>query len=170
MICPAEQHGSVPPRSGPLTHPIHHKRKAVHDKMNYVTLAEEFLGYIRKNSKLKYQRAAEDFTHGEMSILCYLHFAENGACPVALCSALGMTTPRMSAALRSLTDKGLVKRKTDDSDKRRVHIYITENGDALVEERYGELKKNIAGMLEALGEADAREYVRISGKLSRLEL
>lgn len=136
--------------------------------MDYGTLADELLGYIRNNSKMKYQRAAEDFTHGEMSILCYLHFSENGACPVVLCSAVGMTTPRMSAALKSLTDKGLVKRRIDDSDKRRVHIYITEDGNALVSSRYGELRRNIASVLEALGEADAGEYVRISGRLSRL--
>ncbi len=138
--------------------------------MDYSVLADELLQYIKSNAKLKHQRATEDFTHGEMSILGYLHFAENGICPISLCNAVGMTTPRMSAALKRLTDKGLVKRRSDDFDRRRVHIFITEDGNALVEERYEKLRDDVAAVLEALGEADAREYVRILGRLSQIGL
>ena len=133
--------------------------------VNYNELALELLEYLCCNAKLKFQKSTEDYTHGEIKILTLLTQNDNGISPGDICESLGMTTPRISAALASLTKKDLVTRVTDPKDKRRLHIYITESGKALVEAKKHELAKSLSELLSSLGEEDAVEYVRIMGKI-----
>lgn len=135
---------------------------------DYGALAEELLDHMRENSKLDYHRGAIDFSHGEMSILAHLCYKQDGVCPGTLCSVLGMTTPRVSAALAGLCRKSLIKRRGDPGDRRRIHIYITDKGRAYIDTRHRRLTDDIAVMLRSLGEDDAREYVRIVGRISSL--
>lgn len=134
--------------------------------MDYTSLAEELLGQLIKNSKLEYHRDAEDFSQGEMRILSYLYFECDGECSCKLCRAIGMTTPRLSAALSGLERKNLIERITDADDRRRIHVYITAKGRDLVLSRRKKAIALIGRTLEALGEADAKEYVRIMEKIT----
>ncbi len=134
--------------------------------MDYSILAGELLEHLRENSKHKLQRETEDFAHGEMSILAYLCFKEDGVCPGILCTSLGMTTPRISAAISSLGKKQLITRASDPSDRRKIHIHISETGRMLVHNKHRKITCELAHLLESLGEDDAREYVRIVGRIS----
>lgn len=137
--------------------------------MDYGTLAKELLNIMSESSRMKYRRDAADFAHGEMSILAYLCFHEDGVCAGRLCGELKMTTPRISAALSGLLKKNFISKETDLNDRRRIHIFITDKGRELVIKKHEELQENITRMLSLLGEHDAREYVRLSGKISELE-
>ena len=133
--------------------------------VNYNELALELLDCLCSNSKLKFQKNAEDYTHGEIKILTLLTHRDGGISPGDICETLGMTTPRISAALASLTKKELITRVTDPRDKRRLHIYITDSGKALVESKKRELTDSLSELLSDLGENDAMEYVRIMGRI-----
>ena len=133
--------------------------------VNYNELALELLDCLCCNSKLKFQKNAEDYTHGEIKILTLLTHCNGDMSPGDICEALGMTTPRISAALASLTKKELVTRVTDPHDKRRLHIYITDSGKALVESKKCEFAESLSELLSALGEEDAVEYIRIMGRI-----
>jgi len=134
---------------------------------DYNLLASQLLGELCDNARLRYRRDLEDFSHGEMSILTYLCYRENGACPGDLCETLGMTTPRISAIIAGLQKKGLVSRVTDAGDRRKIHIYVSDEGRALVETKKEALRDDISRILSLLGEDDAKEYVRIIGKVNR---
>lgn len=133
---------------------------------DYSILAHELLLKLCDNARLRYQRDLGDFSHGEMSILDHLCYSEDGICPGVLCDTLGMTTPRISAAIASLQKKGLVTRETDPADRRKIHIFISEEGRALVTEKREELREHITKILISLGEDDAKEYVRIMGRIN----
>lgn len=135
---------------------------------NYETLAAELLTGLCDNEKLRYRRELGDFSHGEMSILTHLCYCENGVCPGVLGDELGMTTPRISAAISSLHKKGLVTRESDPEDRRRIHIYISREGRLLVSEKKQELESSITALLSHLGEDDAREYIRLTQKINRV--
>lgn len=135
---------------------------------DYDELAEELIDYMRENFRLEYHRGAVDFSHGEMSILAHLCYKEDGVCPGTLCRVLGMTTPRVSAALAGLCRKKLILRRGDPGDRRRIHIHITDKGRKYIDTRHKILTENIIQMLRSLGEDDAREYVRIAGRISTL--
>ncbi|MBR6807599.1 MAG: winged helix-turn-helix transcriptional regulator [Clostridia bacterium] len=135
---------------------------------DYSMLASQLLDELCDDSRLRYRRDLEDFSHGEMSILTYLCYTENGVCPGDLCETLGMTTPRISAIIAGLQKKGLVSRVTDAGDRRKIHIYISEEGRVLVDGKKDALRADISHILSLLGEDDAKEYVRIIGKINRI--
>ncbi|MER8160906.1 MarR family transcriptional regulator [Streptomyces sp. NPDC094472] len=54
--------------------------------------------------------------------------------PGELAAELQMTTPNMTAALRALEDAGMVKRRPDPSDGRKVFVDVTAYGHDIVEQ------------------------------------
>ena len=133
--------------------------------VNYTFLATELLKCLCASADAKHQRSTEDFTHGEMRILSLLSDKGDGISPTDICELSSMTTPRISAAIASLTKKELVLRRTDERDKRRLRIYITDKGRALVDAKKKELTDSLADLLMHLGETDAKEYVRIMERI-----
>lgn len=133
--------------------------------VNYSVLAGELLESLCTSADAKHRRNTEDFTHGEVRILTCLMRHGGSSTPGDICEQLDMTGPRVSAAVNSLTKKGLVVRETDVQDKRRCHVYITDAGKELVRKKKKELTDSLEKVLELLGENDAREYVRIVGRI-----
>ena len=62
----------------------------------------------------------------------------------------------------------MITRTTDPTDSRQVIVCLTEKGVDLVEERRTDMISLVAKMLEALGEEDAKAYVRIQTRLIEL--
>ena len=137
---------------------------------DYTQLAEDLLLILRHNSKLSYRRELAGFSHGELLILTYLTENEGGIYAGNLCEKLDMTTPRISAAISSLQKKGLVTKETDTADRRKVRIYITSDGLELISQKKAELTATIEQILRALGDEDAKEYVRITSRINALNL
>ena len=138
--------------------------------VNYTSLASELVNCLCITADAKHNRNTEDFIRGELRILAYLAGNGNGSSPGDIGESLNMTTPRMSAAVSTLTKKELVTRVTDERDKRRLHIYITEKGKSLVEEKKANLTESLADILRYLGEDDAKEYVRIMSRICESDL
>jgi DNA-binding MarR family transcriptional regulator len=59
------------------------------------------------------------------------------ASPSALAGLLGLTRGALSARLGPLEDAGLISRTTDVTDRRRVHVRLTEAGSAAFEHHLG---------------------------------
>ena len=135
---------------------------------NYENLATELITELCNNEKLSYRRGLGDFSHGEMSILAHLCYRENGACAGAIGESLEMTVPRVSAAISTLQEKGLVTKERDPEDKRKIHIYVSREGRLLVEEKKRELEDAVTSLLSRLGEDDAGEYVRIIKRINKI--
>ena len=105
---------------------------------------------------------------GEVLALNYLAANGNRAYPKDMSKALMLTTARVAAMLRSLEGQDMITRTPDPSDSRQVIVCLTEKGVALVEERRIGMIHSVAKMLEALGEEDAKAYVRIQARLIEL--
>lgn len=132
---------------------------------DYNILADELVENLRFCADAKHNRNAEDYTHGELRILTLLVARPEGISPHDICTELGMTTPRISAAVAGLVKKGLAMRVNDELDRRRLHIYITDSGRDFVEGKRGELVAAFSELLEYLGEDDAEQYVRIMKRI-----
>ena len=105
---------------------------------------------------------------GEVMALNYLAANGNRVYPKDMSRALMLTTARIAAMLKSLEGQGMVTRTPDPADSRQVIVSLTEKGVTLVEERRTGMIRSVAKMLEALGEEDAKAYVRIQAKLIEL--
>ncbi|MEW9052871.1 MAG: MarR family winged helix-turn-helix transcriptional regulator [Neobacillus sp.] len=130
--------------------------------MDYRTLANELISNMTKNPKMAFQKKVDDLSHGERRILGYFTFFKNdGASSGELSEKLFLSTPRVAAALNSLSKKGFIERNRDENDKRIVIVTITDAGKRFMLEEHEEAISMLEKSLEKLGEKDAKEFVRI---------
>lgn len=114
-------------------------------------------------------RQANMLAQGEIAMLVSIVFGSGETTPGELSENLELTTARVANTLNSLEDKGLVERIHDKID-RRVFVRITEKGRKVVEKAQKEAAEELNLFWEALGEEDAKEYIRLMRKMRRLML
>ena len=128
--------------------------------MDYKQLATELFEYVAKSSKLPLEEPRE-FSRGEMGILVYLYFIKDGMTSGELSEILSVSTGRVAAALKNLEKKALIVRSSNPSDKRKVHVFITDAGKKLVDDKHHKGIAMTEKVLKKLGEQDAKEFVRL---------
>lgn len=134
--------------------------------MDYERLAKEYMETMFLMHKHKSHKQISDSMHGERVMLYFISKNEGKVIPSEISNEMGITSARVAAALNGLEGKGLIIRKIDGDDRRRILIELTEAGRAKVQEETQEMIKRTAGMLEYLGEEDAQHFIRIMKKLA----
>lgn len=132
--------------------------------MDYSILAKKMLLLRAQLSHLPAGEAVSDACGGEFFALSLL-LAGAPSCPSALSRSMGVSSARIAALLKHLEQKGLVLRRTDEHDERRVNVSLTDAGRKLINERRREAIELVAAALRSLGEEDALEYIRIQQKM-----
>ena len=134
--------------------------------LDYTVLAREYMEVLFQMRNRKASKKITDSMHGEHVMLSYLSHHDGIGIPSEISSELGVSTARIAATLNSLETKGLITRRIDEQDRRRILVELT----ALGKEKESNHAKRIMGvmvhMLEDLGEHDAVEFLRILKKLS----
>lgn len=138
--------------------------------MDYLKEAAEAIDYMRRMHGCPVMKELLDISQGEMAVLNYLMFTHDGATAGELSSRFDLVTSRIAAILNSLTRKGLAERIPDSEDRRRVLVYITEKGQKEVLNRKKHAEMGLAGLLEVLGEQDAKEFLRMIKKVAEHEI
>lgn len=134
--------------------------------MDYSSLAQEFMRIMHQLRKRNAQKQISESMHGESFILFYISKHEGNVIPSEISNEVGISTARVAATLNSLESKGLITRKIDVSDRRRILVEMTPAGKEQVEKHFQMIMSTTTKMLEYLGEHDAKEYVRIMGRLA----
>ncbi len=136
--------------------------------MDYTELAIQLIDMRASAPQIKMERTMSQIARGEVLALNYLAANGNRAYPKDMSKALMLTTARVAAMLKSLEGRDMITRTPDPADNRQVIVCLTEKGIALVKDRRTGMIHSVAKMLEALGEEDAKAYVRIQAKLVEL--
>ncbi len=105
---------------------------------------------------------------GEMAVLRLLSDEENALSAGSISQTLHMTTSRIAAVLGSLQKKELIIRTTDDTDRRRVLVTLTDKGKALCQRRKAHALADMAQFLAQLGEEDAALFVRLMKRVQEI--
>ena len=134
--------------------------------MTYEELAYEFMETMGRMRKHKSQKQMNDAMHGEQFVLFYIAKHEGDVIPSDISEEMGTSTARVAAALNGLESKGLITRKIDREDRRRILVNLTESGREQVKERYKSVMGVTVRMMEYLGEDDAKEMVRIMKRIA----
>ena len=134
--------------------------------MNYESLAHEYLDIMYAMRGRNAQKRVNDSMHGEAFVLSYVSEHEGNVIPSDISNAMGITSARVAAALNGLEGKGLVTRRIDTEDRRRILIDLTDAGREKVKEQKQMMVGFVTSMLQYLGESDAKEYIRIMKKLA----
>jgi len=133
--------------------------------MEYKELAEELLGNMILANKSKLLLKLSKITHGEMFALQIIDIHNSNITPGDISRIAGTTPARIAAELKSLENKGLITREIDSNNRRKIMVKLTPKGKMSADEIRHEATQIAVEMLSRLGECDAREYVRIIGKL-----
>lgn len=101
----------------------------------------------------------EEFLRGEMKVLSYICIEGGEFLPGQLASSLEMTGGRIAGILRSLEKKGCITRRTDELDRRRVLVSITESGRKLIVSRSRELATRLDMLVNAMGRENTERFI-----------
>ena len=129
-------------------------------------MAEELMSTFAAMHKKGPTMDVQNNVRGEMPVLVYLLTENTDATPSDISIRFNLSTARVSNTLNSLEKKGFVERVHDSVDRRKVFVHITDDGKAKAEEMREEGMGHLTKMLEALGEEDAQNLIRIVKKIS----
>ena len=136
--------------------------------MDYAELAAQFLNKMQSLRRARPHRHIDEALHGGGFVLYYISLHRDGVLPGDISQEMAVSSARIAAALNKLEGKGLITRRIDKSDRRKILVEITPEGLNLSEKHQRIITNEAAKMLSQLGEHDAKEYVRITGKLAEI--
>lgn len=136
--------------------------------MNYEELAKEFLHSSYQFRSHGHQKKIDGTMQGEIFATSYILRQGGMVLPSEISGEMNISSARVAAILNNLEVKGFVTRQIDKSDRRRILVSLTQEGTEFAEKHNKMVLKSTAMMLESLGEYDAKELVRIMGRLSEL--
>ena len=105
---------------------------------------------------------------GEPAVMHLLHHHPEGLTPTQIAEKTHVSTARITATLNGLGQRGLVSRQSDPHDRRRVIVRTTPDGEDYLRERFSMLFGRVEATLKQLGPDDARELVRLLGRLGQI--
>lgn len=137
--------------------------------MDYIDLANQLLDLRSRVPQIKMERTISEMGRGEVLVMNYLSSRKNKVYPKDISKALMLTTARIAAILKNLEKHDMITRTQDSLDNRQTVVELTDTGLASISIRREKVVQTTAKMLEALGEEDAKAYIRIQKKLMNLE-
>lgn len=140
------------------------------DKDRYERLAQELFARMQKQMPPPPNEHVSAVMRGEMAVIRRLSDEAEPISAGDISRDLHMSTPRIAAVLNSLQKKELIRRSADLADRRRVLVSLTERGKQAHEEKKNHIVENLHRLLEAMGETDAQEFVRLVGKAMDLTM
>lgn len=136
--------------------------------MDYTELAVEWLEKMHTMRKGGPHRHIDESMQGEVFVMEYVARHGSDVLPGEISSQMNVSSARTAQTLNSLERKGLITRHIDKNDRRRILVNLTSEGKEFAEKHQQFLIKCTAKLLSLLGEQDAKEYVRITGRLAEL--
>lgn len=134
----------------------------------YEMLASELMQSLDKHRKGPPHENVSATMRGEMAVMRLLMTEGEPMTAGELSRTLSMTTSRIAAVLGSLEKKGMLERRTDETDKRRVLAVLTEQGKDVCRARRAHALQDMTATLTCLGEEDAAHFVRIMKRIHEL--
>lgn len=105
---------------------------------------------------------------GEMAVMRALLLAGGSLTPSELADKAWVSSARIANILRALEAKGWVEREHSKTDRRRVHVTVTDKGRQDLEIKRREFEDRAAAFLEQLGEEDTNELVRLLRRTNQI--
>jgi DNA-binding MarR family transcriptional regulator len=138
------------------------------DRMDYDDLAKEFIKNMHAIQAAGSKESIQDGFRGEVFVLHFIKKSQGKIAPGDISSAIGVSSARVATALNSLEDKGMITRRIDSEDRRKIIVELTPKGAEYVEDHKCKQIEKIKNILMSLGEEDSKEFVRLIGRLAEV--
>ncbi|MEF2968546.1 hypothetical protein V3851_22245 [Paenibacillus sp. M1] len=136
--------------------------------MELEQLADEMLLRMEAMFRNRPHKMISELSKGEIFLLGYLLSCGGAARSSALGEALGTSTARIAAAVKSMEGKSWVFRETDQADHRKTIVHLTPEGEAHALGYRDRARNELIKLLRELGAKDALEYLRITKKMNEI--
>ena len=133
--------------------------------MKYRKYAEALCGYMASFHRGPGKRIKE-MSRGEMAMMYCITAKMDGHTPVEISRELEISSAAVASTMNKLENKGLIKRKADSTDRRKVTVHLTKKGRDFSREREEEMMRDLATLLEVLDEDEVKALVSTVRKLS----
>lgn len=133
--------------------------------MNYHELAVEFLTLTHPKGKRPPFSRVQKMERAKDMIPRYLMDHDGVATPGELAEVFDVSSARITKILGDLEEQGLVTRKGNRHDRRRVIVCLTPVGEKWVLRKQERKELEFARLLQALGEEDAQAMVRLTRRI-----
>lgn len=144
-----------------------------HGVPNEVLALNTFIKFTRASNAMEnrlYQSGViEDLTQSQFGVLETLHHL-GPMCPGELSTKLLKSTGNMTLVIDNLEKNGLVRRVRDADDRRKITIYLTPDGQQLIERIFPKMLKAIVDEFSVLSSVEQDtfgELCRAIGMRSR---
>lgn len=134
--------------------------------MDYQALAKVMLSKMYTLNKTRPQRNINEGMRGEGFVMQYVIARSCPVQPSEISSFMDISTARVAVALKNLERKGLITRRIDESDRRRILVELTDKGKGFAKEKQMHMLLHTTQLLERLGEKDATEFVRLLDRVA----
>lgn len=124
-------------------------------------LGDELYNLLAEFLNRRINRTVQDSIRGEYGVLRYLKYIQDNVTAGMLSEQLHVVPGRMTDILKSLENKGFIRRCKDEEDKRRVNVCITDTGRSEAEEKRQYIEKEYKGLFEILSKDDTEELIRL---------
>ncbi len=129
------------------------------DKTNLLT---ELISSLEKVYYMEGFTHLTEFLQGELYLLHYMsQNLQEEINPSTLSEKLHMSRPRVTTVLNTLKKKGYVETQQDEKDRRRMTVKITDKGLSLINEKEGNATEYFHFFIDAVGEENTRDLIRI---------
>lgn len=133
--------------------------------MDYEELARQMMERTHPKDRrpplndMQKQERVQDMT------LRFLYENGGSSVPRELMEFFDVSSARITKLLGTLEERGFVVREGDPADRRRVTVRLTPAGETYVMNLDADFRRRLVRLLELLGEHDAKELVRLMGRL-----
>ena len=138
--------------------------------MNREEFALEYLRSVDTVFKMSLQKKIMESAQGKTFVLRYIAHNKGDMQPGEISEVMGISNARITATLNNLEKNGLVTRRIDPDDRRKVLVGLTSAGEDWVEKYNQIIAEGLSRIFDFLGEYDAKEFIRITAKLATMEL
>lgn len=124
-------------------------------------LGDELYKLLAELLNRRQNRMVLDSIRGEYGVLRYLVYEQDKVSAGVLTSQLHVVPGRMTDILKSLESKGMIERRQDEEDRRRLQVCVTAEGRRQAKKMRAYIKKEYEGMFRLLGQNDTEELIRL---------
>ena len=128
------------------------------------TLLREFAQLFREGAT----RHMRDVSGGELGVLGYIHYRGDGVTPSDISREFHISTARVANVLNALERKEYIERRSDQEDRRKVFVRVTEAGLAQIAGQYETVRGYFDRLLTGLGAEDSRALSRLVGRCAEV--
>ncbi len=143
-----------------------------HDPFEKPLLSVDLFFTLYKNNASQVRKLEEKLeplglTLGRLCLLYALQRAGKPALPSELGDDLAVTRANISGLLNALEKAGLVRRELDLSDRRRVFVHMTPQGEKLLELAWPVYEETIEGNFGSLSVEEQMQLLHLLRKLEQ---